>query len=367
MARIRENYDGETVNLRAFYIRLISKAYLVVLSAIVMAVIFGGVYFLSNIVFAPARNYVDESTLYIYFAYDENKGTQVDYYNAYTWNVLIKTDEAIVGRIMESLKEAGYSEDTLPRDRVTSSMNADIPSDVRVMVLSITDKDEEICGAIMDAANEAMINYGKENSAFTQIELLGKSDPKPESVDDRLLTAVILGAVTGFVLMILFELIMESMNDAVYVPETAEKRYNKPVIGILTGSGKEEPAFFRNEMIECSEKILKNQGELAVLCVDDRDGKGCADAGCDRIKEVLGNSYGDLGIKLVPMPLPGHDTLASRELQNVSGAVILIKMGKRNSAMTDHLLSQLKKMDCNVFGIIIADADEKYLKRYLGL
>ncbi len=366
MARKRENYDSEIVNLRAFYIRLLGKIWQLFAAALVGAVIFGGVYYLSNTVFAPDRNYVSDSTLYIYFAYDENKGSEVDYYNAYTWNILIKTDD-ILNKVMDNLSAAGYLENEVSRDRVMNAMNADIPSDVRVMVFTVKDTDKDVCAAIASAANDAMVNYGETNPAFTQIKVLGTSGVKPESGTDRLVTAMIFGAITGTILIILALLIAESMNDAIYVPEIAERRYSQPVIGILTKSGQDEPSFFRNELLEVAETTLKNIDRAAVICVDDKTGYDGAVNGTDRLKEVLGSAYDESNMELLPLPLPGNDMKVKDELKKVRGVIVLIKMGKRNSAMTEHLLSQLKKLECPVLGIIITEADRRFLKQYLGL
>ena len=132
MAAKRENYDNEILNLRAFYLTLLRKIWILPLAALIGAIVAGGIYFLANVVYAPARNYVTESTLYIDFAYDENKGAQVDAYNAYTWNLLIRTDDNTLGGIiendttynildgiMENLESAGYREgENITRDEV---------------------------------------------------------------------------------------------------------------------------------------------------------------------------------------------------------------------------------------------------------
>ena len=67
------------------------------------------------------------------------------------------------------------------------------------------------------------------------------------------------------------------------------------------------------------------------------------------------------------MPLPGNDNDSREKLSHVDGAIIVISMGKHNGAMTEHMLSLLNKLKCKVYGIVIVDADIKFLNRYLGL
>ena len=364
MSRKIEKYDSEIINLRAFYLRLLSRLWVVILAAVAGAAAFGLIYFLSNVVFAAPRNYYTDSTLYIYFAYDENKGTQVDYYNAYTWNTLIKTDESIVGDAILGLKEAGYGD--VSAEVVTDSVSADIPSDVRVMVLTVKNTDRDFTEALTVAMNDALVNYGKINTAFDQIKLLGSSEVKLEIVSDRIFTAIILGAVIGFIIAILAALVLESMDDAIYIPEDAERRYRLPVFGVITKDGQEEPSFFRNELLSAYEANMKSISEVAVFCVDDRGGAELATRNTDKLKGILGSTVSGK-IKYVPMPLPGDNKDAEGSLKTVGGALIMIRAGKRNGAMTAHLISQLKKLGCPVLGMILVDVDKKFMEQYLGL
>jgi capsular polysaccharide biosynthesis protein len=364
MSRKTENYDSEIINLRAFYLRLLSKLWVVVLAAVAGAAVGGLIYFLSNVVFAAPRNYYTDSTLYIYFAYDENKGTQVDWYNAYTWNTLIKTDDAIVGDVIKGLENAGYN--GITKDVIAESVSADIPSDVRVMVLTVENPDLELTEAMTLAMNDALVNYGKNNTAFDQIKLLGRSEVKLRLLSDRICTAIILGAVAALIIAILAELILESMNDAVFIPEDAEKRYRIPVFGVITRDGQEEPSFFRNELLSAYEANMSSVMEAAVFCVDDRGGAELAVKNTDKLKAVLGSTVSER-MKFVPLPLPGDNKDAEGSLKTVNGALIMITAGKRNGAMTAHLISQLKKMGCPVLGMILIDADKRFMERYLGL
>ncbi|WP_408070017.1 hypothetical protein [Butyrivibrio sp. JL13D10] len=377
MATKRENYDNEILNLRAFYLVLLKKLWILPIAAATGAIIAGIIYFLANVVYAPARNYVTESTLYIYFAYDENKKAEVDFYNAYTWNILvkaedsnleIKTDYNILDKIMENLEDAGYKEGVnITREEVVSSVNADIPSDVRVMIFKVSNPDREKSGAIADAANDALVEYGKANYAFTSIEILGRSDTKLELIPDRMGVAVIFGAVLGFVLSVLTLIFSKAMDDAIYVPEDAEKRYNLPVLGVLSGEGAEEPSFFRNELLLSVKSQLKAEKSLVLISADDKTGSEKAEIIAKRLKEVVGNGLPDGMPTIQPMSLPGNDNDSAQQLSNVDGAIIAISMGTHNGAMTEHLISLLKKLGCKVCGIVVTDADMKLLNRYLGL
>lgn len=368
MARKRKNYDNEILNLRAFYLKIFGKLPLVLLGAIIGGVLAGAIYFLATTVFSGGINYKAESTMYIYFAYDENSGTMVDHYNAYTWNTLIPTND-IINPIMDKLKDEGYSEDAgnITKSEVISSINCDIPSDVRVMILSVSNKDKALTEMIARAAENTLVDYGRSNDAFEQIKILKQGEAAPETVPDRFLVAVIFGLVLGFVLTVLGLLVLETMDDTVFVPEDIERRYHIPVVGCLTKKGCEEPAFFRNEMIASMVNIVQKYDSIAVFSVDDKEGAEAAAEGADRIKEVLGSTFDFDKTKLYPMELPLVNHEVAGRLKDKHGAIILVKMGKRNGAMTEHLKSMLQKLGCNAVGIVMTDCDMKFLRRYLGL
>ena len=381
MAAKRENYDNEILNLRAFYLILLKKIWILPLVALTGGIIAGVIYFLANVVYAPARNYVTESTLYIYFAYDENKGAQVDSYNAYTWNLLVKTEDNTLGGIIENetdynilngimdyLSEAGYKEgENITRDEVMASINADIPSDVRVMIFTVKNPNPELSGAIADAANQALISYGKADKALTEIKLLGRGETRLELLPDRMGVAIALGAVIGFILAVLGLLIARSMDDTVFVPEDVERRYSLPVLGVLSPTGEKEPSFFRNELLFCFKENFMAGDKVALISADDVTDTEYAMDASDRLREVIGEGLKGEMPQLCVMPVPGNDNESREKLSHVDGAIVLVSMGEHNGAMTEHLISLLKKLKCKVYGIVITDADMKFLSRYLGI
>ncbi len=366
MARKRENYDNEIVNLRAFYLRLLQKLWIVVVAAAAGAVLGGVIYFLAHVVYGPAREYVTTSTVYIDFAYDEKKGSEVDYYNAYTWNIVLGTDD-VLNEVMSNLEASGISETNLSRQQVLECINADIPSDVRVMLLTVKNKDKDLCTALTSAVDDALVTFGRTNEAFEQIKILGVTDAELEVVTDKTATAVCLGAVIGIILSVLWLLILESMNDIIYVPEDAEKRYNLPVIGIMTSKGQEEPSFYRNELLVFFQNSDNSGKEFAVFSVDDKTGQKFAEDGTERLKDILGSELKKSGITLKPCAMPGNDPAVAEKIKNVEGAFIMASHCKRSGAMIQHMISMLNKLGCQTAGIVITDADKRFLKLYMGL
>lgn len=372
--------NEEMLNLRSFYIRLCKKIWIIPVAAVVGALISFIIYFLATTVFGTGTTYESEATLYIDFAYDEETGTQVDYYNAYTWNTLIATDEIIdttmnnltemgIGELEGSATTGGSIDAGVTRAQVIADTNADIPSDVRVMVLTITDADSDLAYAIAQATSASLVKYGESNDAFESIKVLSCNESIASVYTDRTLVAVIFGAVLGIITCILLMMLMSLLNDAAYVPEDIEKKYHLPVIGVLSSEGTQELQYFRNLLIATANHLIAHTSDVKVVSpLDKGEDKKYALAANTRLKEVLGNDFdfGKTSIISSQMPSAGQD--AVKELDLSDGVIIAIPAGKKNlGAITENLLSELHKLDVPVLGFILTDADMKFLKRYYGI
>lgn len=372
--------NEEMLNLRSFYIRLCKKIWIIPVAAVVGALISFIIYFLATTVFGTGTTYESEATLYIDFAYDEETGTQVDYYNAYTWNTLIATDEIIdttmnnltemgIGELEGSATTGGSIDAGVTRAQVIADTNADIPSDVRVMVLTITDADSDLAYAIAQATSDSLVKYGESNDAFESIKVLSCNESIASVYTDRTLVAVIFGAVLGIITCILLMMLMSLLNDAAYVPEDIEKKYHLPVIGVLSSEGTQELQYFRNLLIATANHLIAHTSDVKVVSpLDKGEDKKYALAANTRLKEVLGNDFdfGKTSIISSQMPSAGQD--AVKELDLSDGVIIAIPAGKKNlGAITENLLSELHKLDVPVLGFVLTDADMKFLKRYYGI
>lgn len=372
--------NEEMLNLRSFYIRLCKKIWIIPVAAVVGALISFIIYFLATTVFGTGTTYESEATLYIDFAYDEETGTQVDYYNAYTWNTLIATDEIIdttmnnltemgIGKLEGSATTGGSIDAGVTRAQVIADTNADIPSDVRVMVLTITDADSDLAYAIAQATSDSLVKYGESNDAFESIKVLSCNESIASVYTDRTLVAVIFGAVLGIITCILLMMLMSLLNDAAYVPEDIEKKYHLPVIGVLSSEGTQELQYFRNLLIATANHLIAHTSDVKVVSpLDKGEDKKYALAANTRLKEVLGNDFdfGKTSIISSQMPSAGQD--AVKELDLSDGVIIAIPAGKKNlGAITENLLSELHKLDVPVLGFVLTDADMKFLKRYYGI
>lgn len=373
-AREDIGHREEILNLRSFYGRLLRKIWLIPAALVIGAAVGLFLYYLVNVVYAPAREYEASSKLYLNFAYDES-GKVYDYYNAYTWNQLMSTDE-ILNATMDALKADGIAElaagsetegsmTSVSRDEVIASTKATIPSDVRVMEVTITNTDKDLAQEILKATDKALVAYGENRDEFTSIELLEEDDTAAlEVTTSRTLTAGITGAVTAAVLMLLAMLILGTMDDAIYVPEDPERRYHLPVLGMLPKKEQELTERFRNELLAGCRELVQEQSRVCVISLHDRKGKDFAERDVQDLKEQLKSGFDFQKTTFLPTPVPGADLEAYRLIHDCDGVVLSLCAGDKNGSITEHTISQLHKHNCPILGILMTDVDVKFINWY---
>ncbi len=369
MARSDKGHMDESLNLRSFYLRLLKKIWIIPVAAVVGAVIAAAIYTLVTVSFGPEKTYRSEARLYISFAYDEKKGSLVDWYNAYTWNNMLMPTDDLLNPILDELRAQGVD---ITGDEVLASVTAEIPSDVRIMLLSVENSDRELTDMISKAAIKSLENYGEINDAFDSIKLMGSTDAKLVVYSDKTLNATVLGAVILAIAAILIQYLLAALDDSVYTPEDAENRYGIKVLGTmidkpLSADYGETENFFRNELVAAMIKALEGTKEISFISSDSLDDGTVSKKDSDLFKEMLGESLGDSTPKISPMAVPGTVLENYRKLGSSDGVILAIPYGKRNGTMNEHVIAQLRKHECPIIGLLLVRADKSFLKRYYRL
>lgn len=364
MERADKGHMNETLNLRSFYLRLLKKLWLIPLAGIICALLFLGVYTLVTVTFGPARSYQTTSQFYIKFAYDENARSQVDSYNAYTWNSLMSTDE-ILDVIMKELQGMGY--DSLSGSDVVNDITAEIPSDVRVLLLTVKDNDRERAQAVTDAAVKSLISYGETNDAFDSIKLLNSEKAELVTYTDRSAVAAIFGLVVGLVGAVLVLMLLDAIDDAVYVPEDCETRYGLPVLGVLfKGSDKNNIAdeIFRNDLIATCRKYSEGVSDMIFISVDSVQNERHSEEDMDSLLKALGSKCPEVIRDMTAISSPGRVLDNYRKIATSGGVILAVPYGKKCRSMAEHTIGQLRKHGCRIVGVLLTRADRNFMKKY---
>ena len=367
MGMARERTDrghmNEKLNLRSFYLRLLRKIWLIPLAGIIGAGLALGIYTLVTVTFGPARSYQTRSQFYIKFAYDENAGTLVDHYNAYTWNSLMSSNE-VLDKIMEGLDEG------LSREYVVNTITAEIPSDVRVLLVTVKDNNKDLTDAITTAVIASLESYGKTNEAFDSIKLLNSEEPQLVTYTDRSTVAAVFGLCIGIFVAILALLLLDALDDAVYVPEDLEERCGLPLIGVLFKNEDKAVAaaeVFKVDLIATGKTLTEGATELLFISADSIRDEKHSEEDLQSFKKALGSKCPEAVNTMRAISIPGKVLDNYRKIATCDGVILAVPYGKRCGSMVEHTIAQLKKHGCRIVGVVLTRADLKFMKTYYRL
>ena len=365
MARERTDrgHMNEKLNLRSFYLRLLRKIWLIPLAGIIGAVLALGIYTLVTVTFGPARSYQTRSQFYIKFAYDENAGTLVDHYNAYTWNSLMSSNE-VLDKIMEGLDEG------LSREYVVNTITAEIPSDVRVLLVTVKDNNKDLTDAITTAVIASLESYGKTNEAFDSIKLLNSEEPQLVTYTDRSTVAAVFGLCIGIFVAILALLLLDALDDAVYVPEDLEERCGLPLIGVLFKNEDKAVAaaeVFKVDLIANGKTLTEGATELLFISADSIRDEKHSEEDLQSFKKALGSKCPEAVNTMRAISIPGKVLDNYRKIATCDGVILAVPYGKKCGTMVEHTIAQLKKHGCRIVGVVLTRADLKFMKTYYRL
>ena len=341
----KKAYMDEQLNVRLFYLRLWKKLWVLPLAALLGAVIGFLLYGAVTRVTQPAE-YEAKTQLYLHFVENATNDKVYDYYNAYTWNDLVHSDR------VEALLEEVSGEDDMGETCMrmyregTLTLSALQPSDIRVLWITATSGNPDCAAHFAETAAHAMELYGESNEVFRSIEVIGTEDVTQVTYPQRGKTAAVTGAVLGAVFAVFALFVLHLLDDAVYVPEDAEKRYGLPVLVVMP-AGEDLPAWLEEEAKTNLAPLAARAGAACVLST--------ADSGtCDALNEQAGRL--GFGLHFVPAgePASAHAPL-----------LLCVQAGKKDAALTAHVLSQARARGQEAEGIVFTGT--AFLKRYYGI
>ena len=287
----------------------------VILGAIAGAIL-GVLLYLGYHALAVGPEYKAYSEFYLDFAMMEN-GAAYDYYNGYTWNDLMTTD-IIADRTLANL---GGKADIAKLEQVT---RADIFSDIRLLTVTITDTDMELCKEIQTATENALVSFGEDAKEFEKITLIKTVTPERMITDDRTVQAAILGAIIGFFFSIIVLQFIYTLDDSVMVPSD------------VAGTGLEVKGIRTKAKDEALESRLN---------------AFFGDASQDETVHIDAAAFQNTGEALPEVP---------------AGAPVVIDVPYRKvtASALKLLADRLKASGTESAGCEITEADEKFLKAY---
>ena len=224
-------YGKEPLDTRLCFLRLVRKAWLVLAMAVVGAVLFGGIYFLTHVVYGPAREYVAESEFYIEYVGAVTQEQQYTYYNKETWESLIHTD-IFMDEVMAGVKEQTLMYDrVITREEVSGAIFATLLTDVRIVHVTVTTNNAYLTMAITNSLESAFVKFGESQREIDAVRsILIPEEATLTAVDNRTVRACILGAVVCVSLTLFVMYLYVVLDTSIYIPLEFERRFGIPMV-----------------------------------------------------------------------------------------------------------------------------------------
>lgn len=372
-----EEYLNRGMDLKRLMLYL-QKRFWIIVMLIILGGTFGGVFYQVLRSIKMPVEYQAVSKLYISFGSDEN-GEVYQYYNGYTWNDMLDSDP-VMDLVMDELPDYEKSE-------VRDATTAEILSDIRLLTVTVKGENEEFVRDIRNAVENGLKEFARESKELEQIKVIRSTSPERIYWDNRTSSACVTGAVLLGALAFFVIGINYVTDESMYVQEDVEKKYHTKALGILTRNQKGlQP--YAGELKANLRYVLGERKAFAIVDMDNH-------ADVRRLElerllnreetDILGSSGGvkeeeDFGwykakTKAVQekgeweVTAFGENVLSEeecRKIRELGAVILLLPFGKDVGRKTSRILSLLKNQDCNVVGMIVAQADEEFLNRYFA-
>lgn len=248
--QVQENKWQEKIDRKALFACYIRKMPALLLLAVAGAVVGSGLSLLSAFLALRTPIYISETEYYIVFA--AGRLDAKDYYNDFTWNDVIATDD-VLGKAMESLGSE------LVREEVKEMITADILSDVRYLTITIQGENVEHVEKVRDALQAALEDLPRlkeELDTITKIEDLGIVQKKVPLFAWR---AALLGAVLAIGFGIFAVAFWFAMGTVIYTKADIVQYFGLPVFGMLYAKGNRKEGKQEKRLISSLRSILERE------------------------------------------------------------------------------------------------------------
>ena len=232
--------------------------------------------------------------------------------------------------------------------------------DYRILTVYSTHLVPERAEAIARAYTHSLETFPQKVDLFHRIEVWSQEECKPVVEENLTPNMAVIGAVIGLVLALLLCSIHYILDDSIYVETDFTERFDIPFFGMLTRGNS---ALCKQELTDSINYLLKEDGGyyLAFLSMgnstDKYTEKEKQEMLLNQVKTICSRVEGVLSLQ-------GDDL---NTLRQSNGVILMIPWGNKNGNVIDKTLSFLKKQDCKVSGVIVYDADDKFITKYYNM
>ena len=335
------SWGKEPFDLRLTLLRMIRLLPGIIGVTMLGIVILWGGYYLKNVVLDREKTYSADATFFIDYA-DENWYVNAKYFNDYTWNIWLQSDQfldAVKGYLAQ---EAYAGED--PKNLYV----AEVPADLRVVIIRSIAATPEAATARMDALKKGLQT---EFAAFVQeigeIRVVDETPATLNVKDLRLGRALILAAVVSLFFAIALFLVREITMEKIWLPTTLTDRFGLKSLGIPG-----EKTYAEN-----AKWVFSGEKKLAICGAEEG-------LKLEEVARELKENCKLEGTSLTTVDCPLSKPEGAKTLREQDGILLVVKAGGKDAKNLELLLSFLEEQDCKVTAATIWDPDKWLLRNY---
>ncbi len=357
------SYGKEPFDLRLTVLRLIRNLDKILALTIVGTLLFGGGYYVKNVLLRPEPEYSATSTYKV--EYVQQPTQSGDYYiNEVTWDTLVHTQQ-FLERVLSHFQQIAASESAidweLTTEELSTMIRAKLPSDWHVPTTTIVTDSPEKSVWIARAVEQTMINelVGMMQSEVKTVAVIDGAGTAVEvPLDVRPLRAFVLSALLSFFFVTVVFLLKEIGADSIWLPATLRRRYGLAVLGTIKSP----------ELSENIKHLFEDKSQIAVCSVD---GEVNPTEVVEQLQQVLAD---ETQVKSeqhkkewtsLPAPLLCPETCVA--LRKMDGVLLVVKAGAHVGKPLEYVLEYMQQQDCRITAAILWEADETLIKAYYCL
>lgn len=352
-------YGKEPFDLRLTVLRMIRSLPTILGITLLGTLLFGGGYYIKNVLLNRDATYTAESTYRVSFVDEPSKAG--DYYiNEMTWNTYVTSVE-FLDAVWEHLQEAAIANDSVyvsSAEELSGMLEAKLASDIHVPSTIVTTASKEWTLLIAKAVEETMAaDFVESNEQVAAIQVIDPALDAEETVPDvRPVRAFILSGILSFFFGMVVFLLRELGDSSVWLPSTLRRRYGLAIAGTINSA----------EIKANLEHLLAEQTQIGVCAVNDEVNP------TEVIAALREKFTGDSGKEQrvrewIPIPAPMLCPEACEAMRKTEGILLVVKAGKRAVKRLEYDLEYLKTQDIRVSAVLLWDADEWLIRTYYML
>lgn len=342
------SWGKEPFDLRLTALRLIRNLPGILAVTVLCTVLFGGLYYVRNVEFRGQKTYSAKAEFFVEYA-NEDWGTAGTYINYMTWNTWITSDE-FLGFVKK------YLPDTFGGgQKLAEMLSAEVPSDLRVPVITVTSADPREAESVLEAVKSAMVqDFPGGVRDVDSIRVITTKGAQEDVPDVRPVRAFVLAALLGgFFATVLF-LLKEIGEEKIWLPATLSRRYGLRQPGIQdTPLYRENLRFF----LEGKKKIAlcPAQEEIDPVEAAEYLKKTLTEGTAEEKEEIP---------EFLPLPCPTLTPEAAGQLRAADGVLLIIGAGKKDCRYLEMILDFLRQQEIPVTAALLWEQDGWLLKNY---